>query len=140
MRGSTFTRRNTTDNVGPIFHHLFRMERSFFAGQSLNYQARVFIDQYTHDLSLNLFPLSLNECALYLDLCTLFQSSHSQLSQQSTTSKVQSSKFTIRLFDSINLITKVQIALRKSVQSLSNQISPGCERPSLLQLLVRRAS
>jgi len=47
------------------------VERSFFAGQSLNYQARVFIDQYTHDLSLNLFPLSLNERALYLDLCTL---------------------------------------------------------------------
>jgi hypothetical protein len=48
MGGATLARRDATNDVGSIFHHLLRVERSFFACQSLNYQARIFVNQNTH--------------------------------------------------------------------------------------------
>ena len=44
---SAFAGSNATDNLRSVLDHLFGVEGSFFAGDTLNYQTRIFIDENT---------------------------------------------------------------------------------------------
>src|SRR5215813_1570482 len=48
MRRAALTGRHTTNDIGPVLEHLFRMERSFLASNALYDQARRFIDKNAH--------------------------------------------------------------------------------------------
>jgi hypothetical protein len=48
VRRATFTGRYSTDDVRPIFDHLLRMERAFLAGDALDDEARIFVNENAH--------------------------------------------------------------------------------------------
>ena len=54
-----FTRRNTAHHVGPIADHVFSMKRTDFSRETLDNDARGFVNQNSHLNSLDFFCNSL---------------------------------------------------------------------------------